>query len=1503
MSATRYPLTHPQKRVWYTEQIYPGSALHNITGSIRIQGPLDYHLLAQAIHEQKQKHDALRLRIEEVDGIPAQYAVPLGETEKDEPFVDFSNLPNPESQWQRWVEETAAEPFSLDGGALCSFPMFRIAEGDGGFLVKIHHIASDGWSSTMLIGQIREAYERLSRGEEHAHGQEPSYLDYIEREASYLESTRFKRDGDFWRTKFAGWPQEEPPPASSESLAGRRKIYMLDAARSTAVKAYLAELECSLTALFHFLVALYIRKKDGLADTVIGMPVFNRSGPKEKATVGMFTSTMPLRFAFDAEAPIKSELARFQRELTACYYHQKYPYDVLISDLQLKKRGIDGIFDISVNVYNTKVITEWASGTAEVVEHHCGSQTHALQLVVKDWPASGELLMEIDFKPSDHSEAQIDQLYRRLVTLIDGMLASPELPVGRLPMLFEEEKERLAAYLSTREAYPADKTVTQLFGEQANRTPERTAAAYGSDRLTYRQLDMRSNQLAAWLASQGISKECAVGLFIRHSLDTVVAILAVLKAGAAYVPIDPDYPTERIGYMLADAGCRLLLTNVPVPEGTGYEGVIGYLDDPALYAATPIQDLVRAAGPNDLAYIIYTSGSTGKPKGVMIEHQGLVNYIWWCKQQYTRSEEEVFPLYSSLAFDLTVTSVFTPLIVGGRIDIYRDDEEEYVLERIMKDNQATVVKLTPSHLSLLQDRDNRGSSIRQFIVGGEDLRTDLAKRIYDSFGGRIEICNEYGPTETVVGCMIHRYDPDGDGRASVPIGVPAANVGIHLLDRDGNPVPEDVLGEIYITGDGLARGYRNLPLVTEERFVPCPFLPGERMYRTGDLARRLETGAVEYAGRVDLQVKIRGHRIELGEIERMLVEHPTVREAVVIDRQTNDGSKYLCGYVVRDSEDTADTADLSAYLSECLPAYMVPAHIIGIESIPLNVNGKVDRVRLPAPVLNNVGASGERTPTGQLNPATIALLAVARDVLHENGLTEEDHFYTWGGDSIKAIQLASRLRSRGFAIKVADVLDNPVFADMATYIRAIGFEASGEGKRCEGEQRKTPILDWFLARPFTDRQHYVQSVFLQLDAELSASQLDVIIRKLVDRHDSLRLNLDPSTGVIAYNSDALIESVKVYDLTELNRAGQLDHFKANGERLKASFQLDREALLKACMFELGTDGTMVLLTAHHLAVDAVSWSILLEDFIALYRNLVHPEALPLPAATTSYQQWAEHLWNRLDEAEGQRAYWQSVLEDERYIYHDASGQNTGSRPGTVTESLSQEETDQLLKLASVAYGTNTQELLAAALAAAIRDVFSIDHPVVELEGHGREPADSSLDLSRTVGWFTSMYPVRLQAVEGGSWDESVKSVKETLRNLPMRGLGFGLLTRLSRTLQDPGEGNRVRFNYVGELDSSLNGGELFKLSEEPTGADSGPGNPATAPIDIVAMVMGNRLQLSVGYDRSRIRPETATAFAGRFAERTNELIRHCCNVQERAYTPSDFTTISLSQEALDSLYL
>jgi non-ribosomal peptide synthetase component F len=473
---------------------------------------------------------------------------------------------------------------------------------------------------------------------------------------------------------------------------------------------------------------------------------------------GMFTSTMPFRFVIESDCTVSETLTRVNDELMNCYFNQKYPYDLLIQDLELKKKAFDGLFNVCVNYYNTKLNSELNGFPIENIEFYNGNQNYSMQLVIKDWSRSGSLTLDIDYKINDYSDNQIDDMFIRLTNLIHQMLMNHNEKVGHVCLLSEAERTRLLYdFNSTETEYPKDKTIYRLFEEQVERTPEKIAVSFNKDELSYEELNAKANQLARFLVKKSVKKGVIIGLLTINSIETVIGILGILKAGGAYLPIDPDYPSDRISYMLEDSGSEVLLTNFELPAGITFNGEVIDLNTQSLYAGEKTNVGVPGKS-DDLAYVIYTSGSTGKPKGVMVEHKGLVNYIWWAKKMYVKSRDEVFPLYSSLAFDLTVTSIFVPLISGSKIVVYnsKEDEYEYVLYRVMKENKATVVKLTPSHLSLLKEADNRNFSVKRFIVGGEDLKVSLARIIHEKFAGNIEIFNEYGPTETVVGCMIHK---------------------------------------------------------------------------------------------------------------------------------------------------------------------------------------------------------------------------------------------------------------------------------------------------------------------------------------------------------------------------------------------------------------------------------------------------------------------------------------------------------------------------------------------------------------------------------------------------------------------------------------------------------------------------------------------------------------------------------------------------------------------------
>jgi len=607
-----------------------------------------------------------------------------------------------------------------------------------------------------------------------------------------------------------------------------------------------------------------------------------------------------------------------------------------------------------------------------------------------------------------------------------------------------EHRSLVIEYNDSAAPYPVDKTIVELFESQVARRPNDEAIRLGERSLSYRELNERANQMAAHLRLLGACPERLVVLYMEHSIEVVCAILGVLKSGAAYVPVDPaTTPKERLAFILRDIAEGTSAADA-APVLITHPGLVGSLpreaadvvtldSDFALIQTYPVRNPEPAASPRNLAYVIYTSGSTGKPKGVLIEHRSLVNYIWWANQKYCGGEGLTWPLFSSLAFDLTVTSIFTPLISGGRIVIYGEDPGLHGMGilKVIEDGAADIVKLTPSHLAMLEDMDLGATKIRKMIVGGEDFKSELARVITRKFGRPVEIYNEYGPTEATVGCMIHRFDPERDRGASVPIGIPAANAGVYILDEHYSPVAAGMTGEMYIAGDGLARGYLNRPELTEQKFLTAadPRHNGSadslRLYKTGDIARWSADGRLEFLGRADFQVKVKGLRIELGEIEARLLAHSGVRECVV-DVQT--GTDQLVAYYV--SQEPLTIAEVRVHLGEILPDYMVPTYVVWLEKLPLTPNGKVDRKALPIPTHEHVQPAHDVVKPQ--SEAEQKLAAIWTEVLNIENVGVNDDFFDLGGHSLLAVKLVSRIRDEfETALPIATLFETSTIAGLA----------------------------------------------------------------------------------------------------------------------------------------------------------------------------------------------------------------------------------------------------------------------------------------------------------------------------------------------------------------------------------------------------------------------------------------------------------------------------------------
>lgn len=1490
----RETITHPQKGVWYTEKIYPGTSLYNIGGYTRIKGTIDFNLLEEAINILIQKHDGLRLTFIEEHGEMKQS---VGEYESMKlDCIDFSRYENSEEQFDAWIEREARKPFVIENGKLFYFALFSISDSDNGYLAKFHHSIADGWSTKIMTEQICDNYMKLFNGEEIDDHLAPSYLEYVASEKKYLVSDRFFKDKAFWNEKFndlSGISLSK----SSGNLEGKRRKFELGLELSSNIKRFAEDNKCSLNTFFVTLYLIYAYKTTQQEDIVIGTPVLNRSGKKEKSIFGMFTSTMPFRFAIDEDASIVDTLARVNEELKACYFHQKYPYDLLIQDLELKKRGYDILFNSCINYYNTKHNSILNGFPIENAEFYNGHQIYSLQLIIRDWLDSGSLILDFDYKVNDYTQEQINDMYARLVHLIQSMIKIPSEKIRNVSVLSDDEKTKLVyQFNATETAYPKDKLISTLFEEQVERTPEKIAISFNDDELTYQELNEKANQLARYLIERGVKKETLVGLLTTHSIETVIGILGILKAGGAYLPIDPDYPDDRIGYMLEDSGSALLLTNMALTNKLSFSSEVIDLRAQSIYLRDSSNlDIVNKS--DDLAYVIYTSGSTGKPKGVMIEHRGLVNYVWWAKKRYVGGEDEVFPLYSSLAFDLTVTSLFTPLISGNKIVVYRDssDDNEYVLYRILKEKQATVVKLTPSHLSLLKYLNNSDASVRRFIVGGEDLKVKQAKDIYESFGGNIEIVNEYGPTETVVGCMSHKYDYERDTGASVPIGTPAENVQCYLLDKNLNPVPPYSIGELYISGGGVARGYLKKLELTQEKFLRNPFVHGKRMYKTGDLARFIDGGKLEYVGRTDQQVKIRGYRIELGEIENYLFMHEAIKDVTVIDFEDKSHQKHLCAYIVKNADISVN--ELKEFLLRFVPDYMVPAYFVALDEIPLTMNGKVDRELLLPPEIEIIEDTEFLSYRDEREKKLVDTIC---DVFDIQRVSLRQNFYHLGGDSIKAMQIAAKLSNIGLKIKVKDILAHPVIEEMALYLEQNSGLAIDQ-EPCQGSIRPTPIVSWFFSQHFANPNYYHQSIVLELIQDIEVKQLEKVLNTVIRHHDSLRINYASHTDELFYNNDHLSKHFNIheYELVGLSPAMQNDKMVAIAENLKSSFNIENDILIKACVFNLGS-AKKVLITAHHLVVDGVSWRIIVDDMHTLLEQVTAKQELVLPAKTSSYQEWAAVLENYAKrEMQEEERYWKHMVSKSFRFHTDYDlGEDIVLSSHTITEQLSEELTEYLTKKANIPYNTETKDLLITSLLRTIKEVTGEEDIVIELESHGREEFES-IDLSRTVGWFTKLYPFSITLRKNDISDQ-IKEVKEALRKIQKKSLSFGMLKPALKPLDAPGK-KYLRFNYLGDFTRGI-GNKSVQLLNDQLGSDSDRENNLTCLIEMNCFILSDKLHILLVYSKNKFLEDTIKRFVNKFVSNLSSLITHCCDTSSIQFTPSDFDTVDLSLEELDRLF-
>jgi len=1480
-----FSLSHPQYRIWYTEQSLGDNSVNNIGGLIFLDGSIDYHKLKETLKCLLLNNVALNLRFTEQDGEPKQYI--FYDKFYEVKYSDLSKYNNPKNELYQIAKQNMEIPFCLKDSSLYDFQLLKLTDDNYAILVKLHHLICDGWSIGLIVKQINYIYFELINNE-NVCIDSYSYLNYLEKEEKYLNSGRFDRDKKFWNEKYNDIPKEFQVVKNDICSSSDRVEFCLDEKETETIRQFVNNKRISLNVLCIACMAIYLSKSLDKQDITIGIPIYNRGG-KNKNSIGMFTSTVALKLNIKNDMKFIDYLYYVDKQVRECIYHSMYPYNLLIKDCKDKGYTCNHLYDVSVNYYNTQLSNSLCGVHATYEELHNGNLPIDLQLVINEWDELNRITLIFDYRYNKYNIQKINKIYNVMLNFLCSLENRLNTLISEMSLFSEEEKDKLLyQFNDTEKSYPKEKTIIDLIEEKAKEYPNKNILEKDGKFVAYAELCQKVDSLMGYLRSKGIKKQDRICLVTSHSFETVIGILAILKLGATYIPIDENYPIQRIEAIIEDSEAKIVITNLEHIVMSKFEIPVLDLSN-FIYLNKTTEIVHNEATPEDIAYIIYTSGSTGKPKGVMISHKALVNYIWWAKKQYVSSMDDAFALYSSLAFDLTVTSIFTPLISATKMIIYSSSEQEYVLYRIMRENKATIVKLTPSHLSLLTDNDYSNSNVKVFIVGGEELKVSLAKKIQENFGMGLSIFNEYGPTETTVGCMIHKYDIEKDKDYAVPIGIPADNVKLYILDENKNLVYYDCIGELYISGDGVAEGYVNLEELTKERFINNPFVKDQVMYKTGDLCRYGINGLIEYIGRKDKQVKVNGFRIELQEIEKNILQIAGINDALVKINTMSNNVSCLCAYLILSEEISED--EIKNTLRKVLPEYMIPTQYVYMEAFPITSNGKVDKDKLP------VYEEKENIFKHPETEKEKKLVQIIEQVVEIEKVGVNQNFFNIGGDSIKAIQIVARLGEIGYELKVKDILTNPIIKDMAKLIENKNNKTQNNQKHEEGEIQFTPIIQWFFnEKDIINKDYWNQSVLLEIDSKISYEFVKTAIMKLISHHDTLRLSFNSNENKIFYNNKYLEcdDAVQETSISYKNENELREKINEVCESFKKTIDIEHSICFKALWIDIGQANNLLLLTANHLVVDGISWRILLDDFKRLLLQQIKEEELILPNKTSSYKEWSKYLNDYISSYLPKRLdYWNEC--DNLLTSYDSCNEYHWSK---IDNSLNESDTKKFLY--NLDNNTLEQdEILLIALGLTLQDIYDTENKfAIEVEGHGREEVFENVDLTRTVGWFTVHYPILFTNLKNDIKSDIV-TLKDEIRSGKRDAFEYMML-KYKNILEDKGD-RKIRFNYMGNMTNGLTN-DLFTVSQYEHGREYSDTNGIGCSIEINTMILYNKLIIQINYNDLYMSSTTAQKFIRTYTDKINEILDVVSQNKAFLISQSDYQDVELSKDEFDMLF-
>ncbi len=1634
----KLPLSYSQQRLWFLDQLEPGSASYNIPSAFRMEGELNIDVLEECFREISRRHEVMRTIINTTDGKPEQIILP--ESDIIFPLIDLTSLSEESRQREidRVIFTEATRAFNLSIGPLIRIVLIEESKDCHIIFLNMHHIISDGWSMGVLIEEVAVLYQAFSQ-------MKPSplpelqiqYADFANWQRNWLKGEVYKKQLDYWKEKLIGGehilnlPSDRTRPIS-QTFRGKHlpfvisqdlmsKLTMLS--RQEGVTAFMLLLAAFKTLLFH-----YTRQ----ADISVGTPVANRNRSDTEKIIGFFVNTLVMRTNLSGDPTFRNLLQKVRETALGAYAHQDIPFEQLVEAIQperdLSHTPLFQVMFVLQNLPGQKVELPGMEISALDVENGISQFDLTLTLVEND----GALRGTFEYNSDMFDESTIQRMSVHFQNLLKGIAANPQKHISEFPLLSDvEQLKLLVEWNETTAPFPSESCLHQLFSEQAKRSPDAIAVIDGDFKLTYEQLERRSNQLGHFLQKAGVEPESLVGLSIGRSSDLMVGILGILKAGGAYVPLDPNYPRERLAYMLDDSGLNVLVTTSAIVDKFPKQGTRTIcLDnewDKILAENTSIPKSNVAS--KNAAYMIYTSGSTGRPKGVQVTHRSVVNHNFSAMELFRLSASDRVLQFATINFDAALEEIFPTWFSGATIvlrsnDILISGEE---LSRLIDEQNITVVDLPTAYWhewvsELALNSHKIPSSLRLVVLGG-DKASPEKYALWNRVGGSgIQLLNTYGPTEATIVCTAFEptVSPNGNN-IDLPIGRPIKNTRVFILDNNFRPVPIGVPGELCVGGEGIARGYFRRPDLTAEKFVPDPFGPdtSARLYRTGDLVRYLPDGNIQFLGRVDQQVKIRGYRIEISEIEDALIQHPDLKEVAVVAREDEPGAKRLVAYCIPGFKTTTKSSDrrrymrvpfndtakikddygkqvlnqtenislggislltnssllmpkqavrvlvtlseqnepvelngvvswqhddrigiqfvnitnpqkhaleemvdqiirekqiflgeLRGFLLAKLPEYMVPSTFVLLDELPKTPSGKIDRKALPKPEDNRPDLQTDFIAPRTQTEKTLA--EIIKDVLGIQKVGIRDNFFELGGDSIQSIQVIARAKQAGLEVTPMQIFQYQTIEKLSAVVGTARVRQAEQGT-VVGEVPLTPIQHWFFEQEFPEVHHWNQSLLLEVRQQISLNTLRKLVVFLTSYHDVLRLrfhNESDEWKQVNYDVNGSVPFSYV-DLSGMREEASFAAIQDACFEFKQSLHLSDGPILRMAYFYLGKNKPgRLFLTIHHLAIDGVSWRILMEDIQVVLQQLSNGQDILLAPKTSSFRQWSERLlqYAQSEKIHKELSHWSAISTANVHPLpvDFVKGINSEASMVSTSVSMSEEETEALLQEIPSVYNTQINEVLLTGVLRGYSRWSGKRTLLIDLEGHGREELFDDLDISRTVGWFTTVYPAFLDLKTTIDAGDSLKTVKEQLRKIPNHGIGYGILRYLAKEPTVRGSIRKVpraeiSFNYLGQFDRILHKDSPFGPAMEDTGLDRHPHNQRSYLLDVEGMINNKKLHLRLLYSQNIFKPESMDEFARHIIAELKEIILQAKMPQEQEYTSSDFPMANLNQDKLNKV--